>query len=414
MNNLAVEIINNGKPRTIFENGVLHNNTINDLDVFQTIFTIRLVDITKKEKIDDSKKDHQTSGNEGNSGYSLRIIENDNSEDNYAIPDTNLELVYDLYDKNKKVNNGTCTNGIFLKKRELQNDYESKLSYKLHEGMLINKTYYLVRKCHVFSYVKEPKIPTISIESDFVLKIEKWTNDVYNVISELHLPIKNSFSFHNNRLRNQANLQIEFAGKPLKLIKDDKIKKYSTIRGRHTTAFHLSDINLTTKNSEDKQLSHVINFAIKATKNPLMINSITFISLEKEFLIENRFEKRLYDNHLVEPDIADSILGIESFTPQGTIHISVNIQCLVTKHVKGKILVSIFPEELYVIDVKGNCVANQSIINLTRNLDLKILRPLVKNQDIDYTPPMSLDNDKTYFVKPNESCIFKADTISAK
>ena len=76
------------------------------------------------------------------------------------------------------------------------------------------------------------------------------------------------------------------------------------------------------------------------------------MSLDRHFLVNNRFETKLFVNKMIVPDA--SVEGSNSLL------VKADLLCLLDKEVKGKALISLFPEELYVLDFYANCSKNIS------------------------------------------------------
>lgn len=87
--------------------------------------------------------------------------------------------------------------------------------------------------------------------------------------------------------------------------------------------------------------------------------------------------------------------------------ISMDLVCLVTKTAKGKVLISLFPEELYILDFYPKCEKNYDKIHQTFNFKLQVLQPLSSRYDLHHKEPPFIENGKTYTVEPGKSCIFR-------
>jgi hypothetical protein len=55
--------------------------------------------------------------------------------------------------------------------------------------------------------------------------------------------------------------------------------------------------------------------------------------------------------------------------------LDLEIKCLTTSKPKGKVLISIFPENLLVIDFHGTCTKNISILDDSDRLIFRVLMP---------------------------------------
>lgn len=145
-----------------------------------------------------------------------------------------------------------------------------------------------------------------------------------------------------------------------------------------------------------------LKFQIKALNYPMLINFITIVSLNKEFLIDdNKFEKKFYVNNFVTPPTNPFL------DKTGLINADIAISCLETKRVKGKVLISVFPEELFVLDFSADCVKNAYMVGRMNLISLQLLNPLPLHIDLDKHDPPMVDPKKKYFVRPGKSCIFK-------
>lgn len=130
-----------------------------------------------------------------------------------------------------------------------------------------------------------------------------------------------------------------------------------------------------------------------------MINSVTIISSDKNFMVDHRFESKLFVNKMIIPH--------SSIENSDHILVKSNLHCLVDKEVKGKVLISLFPEELYVLDFYAQCVKNELIVRTSFDFSLQVLQPVDTFRNLNWHKPSTAKIGKTYVVKPGKSCIYK-------
>lgn len=123
------------------------------------------------------------------------------------------------------------------------------------------------------------------------------------------------------------------------------------------------------------------------------------MSLDRHFLVNNRFETKLFVNKMIVPDA--SVEGSNSLL------VKADLLCLLDKEVKGKALISLFPEELYVLDFYANCSKNEVLIRQSFDFSLQLLQPLLTFKNLNWHTPQDAQISKTYVVKPGQSCIYK-------
>jgi hypothetical protein len=130
-----------------------------------------------------------------------------------------------------------------------------------------------------------------------------------------------------------------------------------------------------------------------------MVNSVTIVSLDRNFLVEDRFEKKFSRNKIIVPNA--------KMEDSDTLKIDVPMHCLVTNKVRGKALISIFPEEHYVLDFEIDCIKSEAKINESWNFGLELLQPTptTSAEPTCITPGES--TAQTFKVRPGNSCIYR-------
>lgn len=289
-----------------------------------------------------------------------------------------------------------CDIGILDEHDDLPRDYESELTFFAFKTIKPNKKYYLMIKCHSERITADKNV------LDFKLRLSKWEYDYNTTKKEEIAAVEKSFKrnlYNTKNVPRNLNLVVEQNNKSLNKMPDAKITKIDN-SDQALVAFHLQNLTPSWVKEAKTEDSHwSLDFNIKALRYGIMVNSVTIVSLDRNFLVEDRFEKKFSRNKIIVPNA--------KMEDSDTLKIDVPMHCLVTNKVRGKALISIFPEEHYVLDFEIDCIKSEAKINESWNFGLELLQPTptTSAEPTCITPGES--TAQTFKVRPGNSCIYR-------